>query len=120
MQAAMKQERKLVLVQMYHSMIECLKYDWLLALGHKRLCHKRATVGTFTLNLLYKATPITASSLSWAFIVLHAWLAFHRPLCNAYFKVAHFLTKIGYHEAFAYLIQSKKRPESAKTYRYFS
>ena len=34
-------------------MIECPKYDWLATFCHKRLCYRRATAGTFVLDLLY-------------------------------------------------------------------
>ena len=51
MQAAMKQKSLLMLGQMYLSMIEYSKHDWHAAFSHKRLCYRRATAGTFILNL---------------------------------------------------------------------
>ena len=53
MQTAMKQKSLLMLGQMYFSMIEYSKHDWHASFGHKRLCFRRATAGTFILNLFY-------------------------------------------------------------------
>ena len=53
MQAVMKQNICPMFGQMYLSMIEYPKHDWHAVLGHKRLCYRRATAGTFILNLLY-------------------------------------------------------------------
>ena len=39
--------------KVYLSMIECPKYDWHVAFCYKRLCYRRATAGTFVLDLLY-------------------------------------------------------------------
>ena len=53
MQAVMKQKSWPMLRQMYLSMIQYPRHDWHAAFGHKRLCCKRATAGTFILILLY-------------------------------------------------------------------
>ena len=53
MKTAMKQKILLMLGQMYLSMIECPKHDRDAAFRHTRLCYRRATVGTFFLNLFY-------------------------------------------------------------------
>ena len=55
MQAVMKPKSWPILDQIYLSMIEYPKHDWHAAFGHKRLCYRRATAGTFILNLLYSA-----------------------------------------------------------------
>ena len=39
--------------QTYLLMIKCPKYDWLAAFFYKKLCYRRATAGTFVLDLLY-------------------------------------------------------------------
>ena len=51
--AVMKQKSWLMLGQMYLSKVEYSKNDWHASFGHKRLCYRRATAGTFILNLLY-------------------------------------------------------------------
>ena len=53
MKAAMKQKRLVRLGQMFLTIIEYPKHDWHSVFGHKRLCYRRATAGTFILNLLY-------------------------------------------------------------------
>ena len=58
MQAIMKQRICPMFGQMHLSMIEYPKHDWHAAFGHKRLCCRRATAGTFILNLLYKVILI--------------------------------------------------------------
>ena len=51
--ATMKQKSWLMLGLMNFSMIEYPKDTLHSSFGHKRLCYKRATAGTFILNLLY-------------------------------------------------------------------
>ena len=48
-----KQKRLAMLDQMYLSIIEYSKHDWLSAFGHTILCYSRATDGTFILYLLF-------------------------------------------------------------------
>ena len=93
MQVFTKQER-VMFGQIYLSMIECPKHDWHVEICHIGLYYKRATAGTFVLDLLstqsvLKNRFLIQIILKGIFIDLYEILCIH-VIDAIYFDQIHF------------------------------